>query len=345
MDEIELLKGDGAVSGVNVEGFKRGARLMVPLSMGQMLDRAFRLYRQNFLLFVGVIAPIQIVSALVLMLQAAGGAIAVMAATLGVIVNSVLSLIASGALVIVASRAYFGELLTVGEVYGRVKEEIGGLLLAVLASIVAGMALGLWWVVGIVVGWISGLGMLFFFGACVAPLLIPIVILEEKDAFKALRRGWDLTRRRFWPVLGYAFLLNIMAQLIVTGPILLATFGGQAAFGVGSSMPIILQSLATLVIGILFTPFSISAYLILYFDLRVRTEGVDIEMQTAAQSGTYKTPLAVFANSPAAEEGNWITGSEFGYFVLLSVGFGILFFGFAAVIGFGAMAAAGQFGF
>ncbi|MCB0033667.1 MAG: hypothetical protein KDE51_06605, partial [Anaerolineales bacterium] len=216
---------------------------LTPLSAGQMLDRAFRLYRRHFLLLVSVFAPIQIVSSLLLLFQTVDSvAVASMASIFGSLVSSVLAFFGTAALAIAVLHIQSGEKLTVGEVYRLTREKIGPLLIALIASIAAGIALGIWWFAGIIVGWISGMGMLLFFSTCVTPLLVTIVVAEDIDGFKALRRAWDLTRRRFWPTFGYALLVTILAQIIVVGPILVAVLAGMITFGEQSEFLIYLQS-------------------------------------------------------------------------------------------------------
>lgn len=319
---------------------KPAGPLLHPLSAGQMLDRSFRLYRQNFLHFVAIIAPIQIVSSLLLLVQTVNNAaVAAVGTLLGTLVTYLLAFFGMAALITAAFNTYTGTRLTIGEVYRLTQEKFGTLVLGLLAAMVAGIAIFVWWFAGIIVGWLSGLGMIMFFAACIAPLFVIIMLLENKDGFQALRRAWDLTRRRFWPTLGYAFLVYILAQTIVLGPVLVAAAVGVITFGEQSDWPIIIQAFASLIVGILYTPFQVIAYMMLYFDLRVRTEGLDIELQAAQQqeSASFQQVLAL---APQPEQGNWMTGAEYGYFVLLSFGFLALFVALGALIGLGSFMAA-----
>ena len=56
------------------------------------------------------------------------------------------------------------------------------------------------------------------FLAIVLELAIPIIVIERRSALGALRRGWDLVRRRFWWVLGFFMVIYLLQALIVTGP-------------------------------------------------------------------------------------------------------------------------------
>ena len=73
------------------------------------------------------------------------------------------------------------------------------------------------------IGWLTGPGVLFFVGLVVSPLVAPVVALEKLGVMDSIRRAWDLARSRFWWLIGYAFVLTLLGQLIVTGPVYLVS--------------------------------------------------------------------------------------------------------------------------
>ncbi|MBN2006096.1 MAG: glycerophosphoryl diester phosphodiesterase membrane domain-containing protein [Anaerolineae bacterium] len=153
--------------------------------------------------------------------------------------------------------------------------------------------------------------------------LIPIiVILERKSGTEAIRRGWDLCRRRFWNVIWFYALLIIFAQLITTAPTLLINIA-VPWLALNSStelIGILISTGVTLVSGLLYTPLQLTAMTLLYFDLRVRTEGFDLTWTTEHALDEEISPENVIAQAPPAEGGSLITQSELGNFVLLSLG-------------------------
>ncbi|MCA9980077.1 MAG: hypothetical protein KDD89_04575 [Anaerolineales bacterium] len=303
-----------------------------PLSMGQLLDRAFRLYRRNFLTFVAIIAIVQLVPTLFNLLAALGPEFA-LAPSLGAIAGSVIGLFGSAAITIATTQSCFGQTPTISGAYGAIKTQLGLLIGLAFLLIVIVLVLVFWTLVPLV-GWFTGPGIIFFVSAGVSPLLVPIIILENISIEAGLRRSWDLSRERFWWIMGLTLIVSLLSQVIVTGPVLVTLGLGQFWFGGDSVWPIILQSFVTLVIGSLYTPFTLTLYTLVYFDLRIRAEGLDLSIAAAprpkvAEIGeiaeideqeveTTAVPL-LLQNAPPPEKGNRITRREVGYFVGLSL--------------------------
>lgn len=110
-------------------------------------------------------------------------------------------------------------------------------------------------------------GILFTLWLVTRVALTSSVVREEKRIFwPALARSWVLTRRNFWHTLGYLALITLMVE---------ATQGGIA--GVSYLLPpivsVIVIGLATLFV----LPFQMLAVANLYVDLRVRTDGLDLQ--------------------------------------------------------------------
>jgi membrane-anchored glycerophosphoryl diester phosphodiesterase (GDPDase) len=196
------------------------------------------------------------------------------------------------------------------------------------------------------------MGVLLFFWLVVLALIAPIVVLEKQTASGAIRRAWDLARRRFWWVIGFMFILYIFGQFVVSGPVALINFAFQLTLGdiftPSSSqliMQSVLQSLVTLIFSLLYLPLQLTATTLLYFDLRIRTEGFDLKLLTSSLSDEAVDVDEVLAEAPQPERDGFITWTELGYFALLSIGVVILYLllgAIVAAIGFAFMAAAGS---
>lgn len=359
-----------------------------PLGVGELLDQAIRLYRRNFLNFIGIIAVVQIPIGLLQLvfslLTITGvnspysvgrgtppGALATTSILAGEAGNFLVILIsfvlvqgvATAAMTRAVADNYLGTPTGFAGAYRRIGRAwlplIGTLFLAGLFTVL----LLIWFLVPCV-GWATGLGLLAFFGAVIIPMIAPVVVLEQKSGYQAMRRGWDLARRRFWPVLGFVALMFLFNLIVVSGPNLLITaifdgliFGGaRASGGIASTgglaiAQIVIQSLLTLVFSLLYLPLQLISFTLLYLDLRVRTEGLDLAMltqnaaaaATAAPSAAADPDAVLQLQAPPAESGGLITGREAGYFFLLTVGFGaiyaVLVGGFAALIALVATAA------
>ena len=110
----------------------------------------------------------------------------------------------------------------------------------------------------------------------------------------------------------------------------------------------IIQSVLQLVMSLLYFPLQFIAVLLLYFDLRIRTEGFDLALLSAGAGGAPLQFDELAAGAPRPEGGNWFTMKEMGYFVLIEIVVIVLYFIFASVIAglfFGLAAASGGRGF
>jgi hypothetical protein len=208
--------------------------------------------------------------------------------------------VVTGLLIVSVSRSVIGRRITVADAWSQSWRRV--LLLLVFSFVTTVTVLAAWsawvtvlvllgnaeqWVPMAVVGVLGGLALLvatpWFL---VRTLLIPpALVLEGTSVGTALRRGWKLTRGSFWRLLGIYLLTSIMvgivSQLILTpsqvvasfvlqDP-LLTSFGGLALTGVASAIAYTLT-----------TSFMAAVIALLYIDVRMRREALDVELTRAA---------------------------------------------------------------
>lgn len=109
-----------------------------------------------------------------------------------------------------------------------------------------------------------------------------VVVLERQPAFQAIKRGWLLTRGSFWRILGIYLLASLIASVvssIVSTPL---GFLAGLLTGVSTTLGSILIGSSTVVTLMITIPFSAAVAAILYIDVRMRREGLDIELARAA---------------------------------------------------------------
>jgi hypothetical protein len=125
-------------------------------------------------------------------------------------------------------------------------------------------------------------------------LAAPALVLEKAPVVTSLRRSWRLTRGSFWRVWGILFLTGLIVaigQAAISAP-----FNALASlFGVGgdayADLPrvfgrLLLGGVGTIVSGAIFYPFNAAASCLLYIDLRMRREALDVRLaQAVAQGG------------------------------------------------------------
>lgn len=130
----------------------------------------------------------------------------------------------------------------------------------------------------------EGVGFLLFaFPALVAMtwflVTAPVIGAEGLGAVAAMRRSARLASRRFWPVLGLGILSGLVATLfgyaIGLLPTLLALLVGTDGAGW------VLIAVANVLGSLLTMPVVAAATVLVYLDLRVRTEGLDLELEAA----------------------------------------------------------------
>jgi hypothetical protein len=113
----------------------------------------------------------------------------------------------------------------------------------------------------------------------------PALLAEDVRGRRALGRSWRLVQGRWWPTAG-AVIVSLLLVLLVQFAIGAILGGAVAATGADD---IVAQTLATAVAGIIggvvSTPFQAAVFTLLYIDLRVRQEGLDVELLARAISG------------------------------------------------------------
>ncbi|HEX6419932.1 MAG TPA: hypothetical protein VFZ77_15630 [Acidimicrobiales bacterium] len=123
---------------------------------------------------------------------------------------------------------------------------------------------------------LRGLGILLV--PFVMPLFVPvapIIGVEGSGPFAAMGRSIRLTASRFWRTLGIAVLMGIVASLV---SIALGALPQGAGLWIGYERGWPLVALGAIAAEVVVMPFVAAATALLYLDLRVRLEGLDIEM-------------------------------------------------------------------
>lgn len=103
----------------------------------------------------------------------------------------------------------------------------------------------------------------------------PIVGVEGGGGWQAVARSVRLTRTRYFPTMGVALLMGVVGYLLTNA---LSALPQSLAVWIGLDDGWPLLALGSIVSQIVVLPFVAAATVLLYFDLRVRTEGLDLEM-------------------------------------------------------------------
>ena len=103
----------------------------------------------------------------------------------------------------------------------------------------------------------------------------PIIGVEGGGGIEAVKRSMRLTRARYMPTLGIALLVAIVSSLLGNA---LSALPQALAGWIGFDRAWPLLALGAILAQIVVLPFVAATAVLQYFDLRVRTEGLDLEM-------------------------------------------------------------------
>lgn len=274
-----------------------------PLDFGERIGAAFKLYQANFVTFITITAvivvPLQLLSVLLgawlsrdLPIDAETGLVDLEAVDTGTALRYAAAILA--AVVITA----IGSLLATGGVtkaaaddaIGRNRDWQDSLRYALgrLGSLIAGSFLFGLGIVGVVltgilatvvlVTVIDALGALLGIVATIVgaaflvvswSIWVPPVIVERFGATAALARSAELVRGRRWPILGYLLVVGLLVGLIN------GVAGGVIAGLVSGGAGLLVETVLNIALAIVTAPIYASAIIVLYFDQRVRNEGIE----------------------------------------------------------------------
>jgi glycerophosphoryl diester phosphodiesterase family protein len=118
---------------------------------------------------------------------------------------------------------------------------------------------------------------------------MPAMFGEDIGPIRALGRSWELTRGNWWRIFGLWLISSILVSIIVYA--LLALFGGIAAVipGPAGDLRSALVNTITTIVGALVGAITPIVFTMLYLDLRVRKEGLDLD-QLARQAAPGPAP-------------------------------------------------------
>lgn len=281
-----------------------------PLSLGDVIDTAFKLFRATavpVMLTVAIVyAPLSLIIALGSANMPTGAPgdpgdpaaamnpFAVMSTAevvlvgVGYLATVVLGPLVTAAVTWIALQRENGVEVGWQEAYrlawSRFGRLIGAILLlflltiaAIVAVAVPAFALGAINVgLGILVGVVLGIPTILVI-AVLYYYVIPVIVVEDAPAWAAIRRAAGLLRKRFWPVVGTiivaGILIGIVGAVLSFGFGLLGFLAGPAAF--------VFEALGTTTSSMVTVPLAANVALLIYLDARIRHEGLDIEILTA----------------------------------------------------------------
>jgi hypothetical protein len=114
----------------------------------------------------------------------------------------------------------------------------------------------------------------------------PVVLTEGHNGPSALSRSFNLVRGRWWPTFAVSALAALLAAIITSVLQSSVFFVSFTEVGQNGVVFQTLNSIAATIGAIVATPFQAAVFAIIYFDLRVRKEGLDLQL-LAQRMGTH----------------------------------------------------------
>lgn len=288
-----------------------------PLSVGEVLDRAFQVYRRSFasMYLVALIGALPL-GVLMVVVARGGGQQADPAASIGYLllllpVVLVSTLLAWGALAELVDRSVKGEPAAIGAGLARGLRAFLPLLGALLVvgffcgalSFPFGIAFG---ILGVVAGTgqtMSAGGAIALFAVMFAMMVViglvwislgffltPVIVVERKGPIAAVGRSFQLGKGGRWRVVGIAVIAALIGFLpgltVDIVPFILSAMRGHGAPGLLDASGFNLYLVIKVAVSALTTPFTAGCMMMAYYDRRVRLEGLDVELASAALEPT-----------------------------------------------------------
>jgi hypothetical protein len=248
-----------------------------PMTTGVLLDRAFRLYTGNFALMLGIAATAYVPFYLVMLVIEAsvGGTLPGRAGGLSMLLFQVVFMIlwasiafpiASGATTYAISERYLGNDVTIGEAMRRGLSHFWSLSIAQITATFRVMF-------GFLLLIVPGILWMLSYA-----LIVPVILIEGEKALPSLRRSRDLVKGYRGKVFCILLVVNLLQVILTAGVSLISGvfFAGESGGGG------ILSSALNNLLSIFLTPLGIIAAILLYYDMRIRKEGFDLDMLSRA---------------------------------------------------------------
>ncbi len=272
-----------------------------PSGLGEILDRAFRLYRAYFAKLIltasTILVPIYVVIAITSgqiyrpFLQSNSGLLDVagpetITPDLLLVAFSMLQALIMLLALAVVSLALVWQCAEL--IHGRIHDTrtnlragLGRLLPFIGLTILQGL-IGLIFALFILIPCIGIIllliGIAFFYTRLIVTRID--LVIESNGPITAINQSWFLTRGQFWRCLGMLLLLGILQFLILSLPGILINTGSMAfirpdQFWIVTSLSTVIQGLAQ----IIWVPLNAATLVFFYYDLRVRRQDFGLELR------------------------------------------------------------------
>ena len=226
-----------------------------------------------------------------------------------VVLTLVLTSALTGMLSVVIGRGVLGRKVSLGEAWraARLGAVVATSLLLLLIAIcvplpvvVVAVLLALLHLgpVAVIIAVVGGIASVVFeiLLAVRLSLALPALMLERISPWNAIKRSWELSRGSFWRLFGILLLTEIIVGIAaallslpfgIIGGIVgggggtISLFSGAATASIAD---VTIAAIGSIIASTITRPISAGVTVLLYADLRMRREGLDLALRSAAES-------------------------------------------------------------
>jgi hypothetical protein len=275
-----------------------------PMSLGEVLDRTFNLYKTHFWLFAGITALPFLVLLLINVLAAAvetakltgihwprmsaGSSGAMVAgAVIGAVLFGILYLFllgaAQAATVFAVSDLYLQRTPTLRDCYKRVGAKAFRVIVILL---LVPLMVGVGFICLVVPGFIL---------LARTAIAVPVSMLEDSSPVRSVERSMQLTKGHALQVLVIFLMVWVIASVVAMVfqfPLMFFVLNAVRTHHAVSFGVLFLQHLCEFVSQVLAAPIGTIAFSLMYYNLRVRKEAFDIQHLMTSMGATAAAPNA-----------------------------------------------------
>lgn len=270
----------------------------------ELLDATFRVYRENLITFLTlsalVVIPLNVLNLLFYTDQLSGSLAASSYGRYGTVSGAQISQICGAALIVIiltlaqttilngvityiTSERVFEKKLSLGEAWAGARPKLVKMAWAYvmfyLLIIAFATATGL--VAAVCAPVIIAFLIIVYFAINIGAFIAPVAMLENMTSGAAATRAYILAKSRFWQVLMLGALVAVISSVVsfafttLLNAIFLSNTSVAASTG-GQIVSVVITSFVTIVT----VPLLPIAMTLMYYDVRIRKEGLDLALQT-----------------------------------------------------------------
>jgi len=284
------------------------------MPLPELLDELFRLYRRHFSLIIGVALLVALpglvwqlvtgtyrltASSYANLFTTPGSATPTFSSQQLQDLSGALALAGLGGLILVpftigaVTRAVTDVALGRPATIGSVLRETLARYFPLLGFIALVFLMFIVWVIAVAIGFVllvlPGLAVICA-GVYLAvrwSLSVAAMMAEDIGPIRGMSRSWNLVSGQWWRTLGIILIVLIMRAII--GAALGFLFGIIAGVAASGDIQLAVVAVGSTILGAIISPLVTIAIVLLYFDLRVRKEGLDLD-QLAQQASPGPAP-------------------------------------------------------